>query len=373
VAGKGGIDPAGGDASAAAHPPARRLLGPRPWILLAAGLVLALVAGAVGGWIAALTSRSRVTGCSAQTIADTVLPTVVTISVRSGTSTGSGSGAVIRNGGYVLTNDHVIALAGNGGDIAVLFSGGQQEPARLVGRSTRLDLAVLQVAAAKPLPTIEIGRANSLRVGQPVVALGAPLGLSGTVTTGIVSALGRDVPVPVGNGGTAVLPGTIQTDAAINPGNSGGPLVNCAGSLIGVNTAIATVPNETGQAGGGSVGIGFAIPVDLAAGVADQIIATGAFSGPFFGVSTAPIPAAMAARFGVPAGLYVQAIANDGPAAKGGLQAGDVITRVDGQATTGPDSLFTITVAKKAGDRVPVEFVRGGRSQTTDVTLAEQP
>jgi len=337
-------------------------------------VAIALVAGGAGGVVVHQTSSSvRVSGCSASTIADAVLPSVVTIAVRNGASSGSGSGETLHANGYILTNDHVIAAGANGGVITVVFSSGRQEQAALVGRSTRLDLAVLRVTSADRLPTIALGRAEQLRVGQPVVALGAPLGLSGTVTAGIVSALGRDVPVPADNGKTALLPGAIQTDAAINPGNSGGPLVDCAGKLIGVNTAIATVPNEAGQSGGGSVGIGFAIPVDLATTVADQIIATGTFSGPYFGVSTQAIPAAVAARFGVPGGLFVQAVANAGPAAKGGLQVGDIITHVAGQTTDLPDSLFTITVTKKPGDRVEVAYLRGGQNSTTSVTLAEQP
>ncbi|GIF25862.1 hypothetical protein Ate02nite_85920 [Paractinoplanes tereljensis] len=209
--------------------------------------------------------------CSAASIAERVLPTVVTLSVGGG----NGSGEIIRDGGYILTNDHVISPAGARGAITVLFSDGRTAPATIVGRAPLVDLAVVRVQTTEKLPLIEVGRSSALRVGQPVVALGAPLGLSGTVTAGIVSALGRDIPVPADGGQTAVLPGAVQTDAAINPGNSGGPLVDCDGRLIGVNTAIATVPNADGQAGGGSVGIGFAIPVDAATVVADQLISQG--------------------------------------------------------------------------------------------------
>jgi putative serine protease PepD len=339
---------------------------------VAGGLIVHLADGDTGLGPAAVAAASE-TRCPATTIADNVLPSVVTLSVRNGSSSGSGSGETIRDNGYILTNDHVISLAAGGGTIDVLFSSGQTERATLAGRATRLDLAVVKVDAPKQLPTIAFGHSESLRVGQPVVALGTPLGLSGTVTSGIVSALGRDVPVPAGGGQTALLPGAIQTDAAINPGNSGGPLVDCAGRLVGVNTAIATVPNAAGQAGGGSVGIGFAIPVDLASVVADQLIATGRFSTPYLGVSTVPIPAAVADRFGVTDGLYVQAVSAGGPAAHGGLQPGDVITKVDGKATTGPASLFIATLTKKAGDRVSVEYIRDRQPATTTVTLAEQP
>ncbi|GIM93102.1 S1C family serine protease [Paractinoplanes toevensis] len=246
------------------------MLLPAALIALAGGLIGGLVGRSIGA-----DDDVAGTGCPAATIAEQVLPSVVTLAVTNGATSGNGSGEVIRDGGYILTNDHVIAPAGRGGRIDVLFSDGRTAPATIVGRAVQVDLAVVRVAAPEPLPLIAVGRSSTLRVGQPVVALGAPLGLSGTVTAGIVSALGRDIPVPADGGQTAVLPGAVQTDAAINPGNSGGPLVDCDGRLIGVNTAIATVPNEAGQGGGGSVGIGFAIPVDEAMVVADQLINRG--------------------------------------------------------------------------------------------------
>jgi putative serine protease PepD len=222
------------------------------------------------------------------------------------------------------------------------------------------------------LPTIEIGRSEPLRVGQPVVAHGAPLGLTGTVTSGIVSALGRDVPVPADDG-TAILAGAIQTDAAINPGNSGGALVDCAGRLVGINTAIATVPNANGEPGGGSVGIGFAIPVDLATRVADELISHGSFNPPYVGATVTPIPPSVAERFGVADGLFVQTVTPAGPADRAGLRAGDVITAVDGKQTSGPDSLFLVTLTKHAGDQVTIDYVRDGRAAQTQLTLAVQP
>ncbi len=204
-----------------------------------------------------------------------------------------------------------------------------------------------------------------------MVALGAPLGLSGTVTSGIVSALGRDIPVPADGGGTAVLAGAIQTDAAINPGNSGGALVDCSGRLVGVNTAIATVPNASGEAGGGSVGIGFAIPVAVATRVADALIEDGRFSPPYAGLSTLPIAPSLADRLGVPPGLFVQEAR--GPAADAGLREGDVVTAVDGQAATGPDAVLLRTLAKQPGDRVRIDYVRDGKKASTTLTLAAAP
>jgi putative serine protease PepD len=272
-----------------------------------------------------------------------------------------------------LTNNHVIAAAATSGTIEVLYSSGQSEPATLVGRDARADLAVIKVNASKSLPVIGLGDSASLVVGQPVVALGAPLGLSGSVTSGIVSALGRDVPVPGDNGQTAVLAGAIQTDASINPGNSGGALVNCGGKLIGVNSAIATVPNEAGQSGGGSVGIGFAIPVNQAIAIANEIISTGKVAYPYVGVSIAPIPPSVAQTYGVTDGLFLVSVVANGPAAQAGLLAGDIVTQVDGQPAANADILVKITFTKKPGDKLTVNYLRKGQPQTTTVTLAAQP
>jgi putative serine protease PepD len=351
--------------------------------LVAAASVIALVAGLAGGLIVHLVDGRSDPGpvpvaaatsarCAADTVADIVLPSVVTLAVRGQASASNGSGQVIREGGYILTNDHVIAPAVEGG-IEALFAGGQTAPATVVGRAPALDLAVVRVPAPRGLPVITLGRSETLRVGQPVVALGSPLGLSGTVTSGIISALGRDVPLPAEDGTMAIVPGAIQTDAAINPGNSGGALVDCAGHLIGVNTAIATVPNAAGEAGGGSVGIGFAIPVDLAAMVADQLIGQGRFTPVYAGLSVAAIPPGTADRFGVAEGLYVQAVSPAGPAQQAGLRAGDVITRVAGKAVTSPDGLVLQTLGKRAGDQIAVDYVRGGRAGTATVILGEQP
>lgn len=350
----------------------------RSFVMRAAAVaaVIALVGGVVGGLIVHFTSddnsssaSGNETRCPAVTVADKVLPSVVTLTVRSGTSGGSGSGEVIRNDGYILTNDHVISAGATGGTIDVLFSNGQTVPARVVGRSIALDLAVLKVQPIGHLSVIGIGKSETLKVGQPVVALGAPLGLEGTVTSGIVSALGRDINVPAAEGETARLPGALQTDASINPGNSGGPLVDCDGRLVGVNTAIATVPNASGEAGGGSVGIGFAIPVDLATVVADQLIETGRFTPPTVGLTAVPIAPAVARQFDVADGLYVQAVAPGGPAAQAGVQPGDIVTEVNGKPTATPDSLLLASLSKRAGDQLTVEYLRDGQKHQTTVTL----
>jgi putative serine protease PepD len=251
----------------------------------------------------------------------------------------------------------------------VLLSSGVHAPAELVGRDPRSDLAVLKIASSSKLPTVPWGDSGALVVGQPVVALGAPLGLSGTVTSGIVSALGRTVPVPSDNGHNAILANAIQTDASINPGNSGGALVTCGGSLVGINSAIATVPNSAGVSGGGSVGIGFAIPSDFARAIVEQIIATGTVTYPYFGIAVAPIPPAAAEELKVPGGLYVLSVVAGGPSAQAGIEPGDVIVEVNGHTATSVDVLTQTVMTKKAGESVPVTYIRDGQTHKTTVTL----
>lgn len=366
--------------SADARP--RRRNGGRNWAVLVVAVIVALIAGFLGGVLserlfpAARTTAASAGGdnsCNSVQVADKVLPAIVTINVKSPNGDGVGTGEIIKDSGYIVTNNHVISAAATEGSISVLYSSGVSAPAKLVGRDPKSDLAVLKVTSSTPLPTVTIGKSSTIEVGQPVVALGAPLGLSGSVTAGIVSAVGRTVPVPSDNGTTAILAGAIQTDAAINPGNSGGALVDCAGDLIGVNTAIATVPNETGASGGGSVGIGFAIPVDLATSIVDQLITTGHASYPWFGVSVSAIPPAVAQRFGITDGLYVQEVVPGGPMADAGIKEGDVITSIDGRAATSADVLTQTTILRKAGDKVPVTYVRDRVSHTTTVTLETAP
>jgi len=297
---------------------------------------------------------------------------VVTIAATGASGSGTGSGEVIRSDGYILTNNHVISIAANGGSVEVLFSDGETVPATITGRDPQTDLAVLKIQPTEHLKVITLGSSSSVVVGQPVVAIGAPLGLSGTVTSGIVSALDRTVQVPGDNDSLALLVSALQTDAAINPGNSGGALVNCAGQLVGVPTAGAQVPSPSG-AGGGSIGLGFAIPVDLAKTIADEIIATGRVTHAYFGLSTVPIPPQAAAQAGLPEGLYVRAVAPGGPAASAGLRADDVITSIDGQPATSNIQLQELSLTKKPGDTVTLEYSRGGHSATATVTLGAQP
>jgi putative serine protease PepD len=305
-------------------------------------------------------------------VANRVLPSVVTISALGATSGGTGSGEVIRSNGYILTNNHVIAVAASGGSVQVRFSDGQTAPATITGRDPRADLAVIKVSEPGTLPVIPIGSSSSVQIGEPVVVLGAPLGLSSTVTSGIVSALDRTISVPGDNGQTALLVSALQTDAAINPGNSGGAMTDCSGNLIGVPTAGATVPTESGGSSAGSVGLGFAIPVDFAISVADEIIATGTVRHASFGLQVVQIPPAAAQRAGTSPGLLVTAVSPGGPAANAGLQAGDIITEINGQPATDPSQLLALTLTKRAGDTVSVTYERNGRSTNTTITLGSQ-
>ena len=237
---------------------------PRRWLLWVALGTALVVGGVAGGLIVGATqssgssvssgtsaSSSTASTCPVTPVANQVIPSVVTIAASGPSGSGTGSGEFIRSGGYILTNNHVISIAANGGSVKVLFADGHTEPATITGRDPQTDLAVLKVQTSHQLKVISLG-SSSVKVGQPVVAVGAPLGLSGTVTSGIVSALDRTVEVPGENDRSALLVSAVQTDASINPGNSGGALVNCEGQLVGVPTAGATVPNS----GGASIGLG---------------------------------------------------------------------------------------------------------------------
>jgi putative serine protease PepD len=350
-------------------PSRRRATGTwRALIAVAAALIL-VAGGMIVGVVGTLLLAGGRGGCDAASVADRVLPTIVTVQVRGDGGSGNGSGQIIDGDGHVLTNNHVIAPGPAPVALVVRLSDGDELPATLVGRDPKTDLAVLKVKGERTLPVIRTGDSGSLAVGQPVVALGAPLGLSSTVTAGIVSALGRTVPVPSGDDANAVLAGAIQTDASINPGNSGGALVDCDGRLVGVNTAIATVPGAGGASSSGSVGIGFAVPVAQALPIARELIEHGRVDHPDAGVTVVPIPPSVADAFGITDGLFVQAVDAGGPADEAGIRAGDVLTRVDGRPAASVDALTAVQVTSSAGDRVEVVYVRGGREHTTTVTL----
>jgi len=342
------------------------------------GLALAaLVGGVVGGLIvwattdsgngstsSATVSNGTVAACPAANVADQALPSIVTVVAGANGAGGTGSGVVIRPGGYILTNNHVISPVAGGGPLAILRNDGETTDASIVGRDPLTDLAVIKASSDSHLPTITLGESGSLQVGQPVVALGSPLGLASTVTAGILSALNRYVRVPGENGQAAHLVGAIQTDASINPGNSGGALVDCRAHLVGINTAGASV---TGA--GGSIGLGFAIPVDLAKGIADELIASGKVSRPGFGMQVQPVSEELARATGGTAGLFVVTVSAGGPAEQAGLRPGDVIVEIDGGPAQDPDALVVKTLKMNPGDTVRLKYLRGGASHTAELKL----
>jgi putative serine protease PepD len=351
---------------------ANRHRAPR-WLLVGLGTLVVLVAGVVGGLIVAATQSSDTNACSAPNVAAETLPSVVTIMARNGTAGGTGSGEIIRSDGYILTNNHVISLAAEGGSIEVLFSDGTTVPATLTGRDPQTDLAVIKVKSSESLPVIPFASSSEAQVGQPVVALGAPLGLSSTVTTGIISALDRNIEVPSDNGKNALLVAAIQTDAAINPGNSGGALTDCSGNLIGVPSAGASVPNGSGGSSSGDVGLGFAIPVSTAESVSNEIIATGHVTHSYLGLQAAQIPPAAAQQAGTSEGLYVVAVVAGSPASAAGLRRGDIITEINGETANDPNQLTAVTLTEKPGETATITYERNGQAATAKVTLGTAP
>jgi putative serine protease PepD len=258
----------------------------------------------------------------------------------------------------VLTNNHVVA--GASGPIIVTLQDGSQHSARVVGTAPSYDLAVLQIENASGLTPATLGSSADLQVGQEVVAIGSPRGLTGTVTTGIVSALNRTVQVQ-GEDGTAVVYNGLQTDAPINQGNSGGPLVNLNGQVVGINSAI-----ETAGQNAGSIGLGFAIPIDQAKRVAQEIIDTGTANKPVLGVQGN----AAASHTN---GAQIAAVQEGSAAAQAGLQPGDVVTKVDDATVQDFADLIARIGAHAPGDRVTLTITRGGQESTVSVTLGSTP
>ena len=304
-----------------------------------------------------------------EAVAAALQPAVVSIAERTAQLEGTGSGVVIDAGkGYILTNNHVVsASAGGNGSLKVTTNDGRTASAKVIGRDPTADIAVIQVDLPN-LTAARLGTSSSVKVGETVVAFGSPLGLQGTVTSGIVSALNRPVSTQDTNGrggeATQATIDAIQTDAAINPGNSGGPLVDGSGSVIGINSAIATTGGQSTIGGqSGSIGVGFAIPIDEAKRVADQIIATGHAVHPVIDAAIGPT------QDGSP-GALVARVGSGGPAAKAGLQPGDVITAIDGKKVLDPDSaIVDLRRDHRPGDTVSVTVTRNGAGRTLQITL----
>ncbi|HVH23327.1 MAG TPA: trypsin-like peptidase domain-containing protein, partial [Pseudonocardia sp.] len=349
-----------------------------PRALAVLGLI-ALLIGAAGGLVGRLTAdgaadltepdpsitqtvpgKERPIG-SVSDIAARTVPAVVSIEIRVGDEGGTGSGVVIEPSGYVLTNNHVVAPAAEaaGAGIEAIFHDGTRGPARIVGRDPKTDLAVLKVDVTNPV-VATIGSVRDLAVGDGVIAIGSPLGLAGTVTDGIVSALDRPVRLDApGTDANAVID-AIQTDAAINPGNSGGPLVDSTGAVVGINTAIRSL----GQGEGGSIGLGFAIPIDDAKVIAEELIRTGAVKHAEIGIN------ARSVSDGTTDGAQVQNVQQGGPAAAAGILEGDVIVKVGDRPIAGADELVVAVREHNPGDTVGVDIVREGRPLTLSVVLA---
>jgi putative serine protease PepD len=312
-------------------------------------------------------------------VAATVLPSVVSITVTSGDSGDSGSGIVLTTSGYILTNNHVVAAAASGGTIEVTLQTAPtlNLPARIVGRDPESDLAVIKLNGVTGLRPAVLGNSASLQVGDPVLAIGSPLGLAGTVTTGIVSALNRPVlPDPTTSVQADSVLDAIQTDAPINPGNSGGALVNAAGQVIGVNSAIATLGAATGPAGqSGSIGLGFAIPIDYARSIAQQLIRTGHAVHPLLGVEVDSGSQCPNGGPTLPAdrnGALVCKVTPGSPAAQAGLVPGDIIVGFDSEPVTSADTLVAYTRVQAVGSRHTLEFIRAGQLHSVQVSLASQ-
>ncbi|MDQ2782751.1 MAG: trypsin-like peptidase domain-containing protein, partial [Actinomycetota bacterium] len=303
-------------------------------------------------------STSRPDGSIAKIAAD-ALPSVVTIRIKTSQGEGTGSGFVIDKQGHILTNNHVVAAAGGSSQISVELNNGTTIPATVAGADASYDLAVLKVASTD-IPPLEFGASKDVVVGDGVIAVGAPLGLDATVTSGIVSALNR--PVTPGDSNDQSYINAIQTDAAINPGNSGGPLLDMNGRVIGINSAIARIPGSDSTTGG-SIGVGFAIPSDQAAKTAQQLITTGKAEHPALGVRVDRSydgDGAKLATGGVQAGSAAD---------QAGLKDGDIITEFEGKKVTDANALIVAIRARNVGDTVTMTVQRGTQTVNAKMTL----
>jgi putative serine protease PepD len=303
---------------------------------------------------------------SVEDVASRVLPSVVKIDVTGQEGAGSGSGIILTSDGTILTNNHVVEVAGDSGRITVDFADGTTAEATILGTDPLTDTAVIKAEGVSNLTAATIGKSAKLNVGQQVVAVGSPFGLDATVTSGIVSALDRPVNVGTDDSGTSTTYPAIQTDAAINPGNSGGPLVDMTGAVVGINSSIRTAATQSGfgqQSESGSIGLGFAIPIDEVMPIVDQMSA-----------GETPTHARLGLQVGDPqedgtTGALVSEVTAGSTADEGGLEAGDVITKIDGQRISGADSLVATIRSYRPGDSVTVTWVRGDDEQSADFVL----
>ena len=335
-------------------------------------IVMAIIAGVVGAMIGRATTNlhTQTNLVSAKStierapdsiaaIAARVSPSVVSITVNSNLGGDTGSGFFLSSSGYVLTNNHVVSAAANGaGSIRVQLANNRSYPATLVGRDTSYDLAVLKIDVTDA-PALALGDSDKVLVGDGVIAIGSPLGLAGTVTSGIISAKNRAVTSGGGSGENSFI-NALQTDAAINPGNSGGPLVDMTGAVIGVNSAIASLGSGFGGQSG-SIGLGFAIPINQAKKTADQLIKSG--------VATYPVMGLQLTTNFTGVGAQIATVTPGYPAAKAGILPGDVITSIDDKNVNSSDEAIVIVRSHSVGDRIKVRFTRNGVSKEVTLTL----
>lgn len=304
---------------------------------------------------------------SVAAIAAAALPSVVSIEVRAAQGVATGSGMILQEDGYILTNNHVVAEAADGADVVVTFADGHEQEAELVGATPDYDLAVIRVDETGLEPLV-LGDSDDVVVGDAVLAVGSPLGLEATVTTGIVSALHR--PVKAGEAAEAAFIDAIQTDAAINPGNSGGPLVNSAGEVIGINSAIAQGPGTTTATG--NIGLGFAIPSNQARHTAEQLIETGTATFPVIGVLLDPTYQGEGVQVASEPQQGTPAVTPGGPADQAGIEPGDVILAIDGRPVSVADELIVAIRAKAPGDPVTLQVRSGDDEREIRVVLQER-
>ncbi|MGP2441513.1 trypsin-like peptidase domain-containing protein [Streptomyces sp. JW3] len=306
-------------------------------------------------------------------IAARALPGVVTLHVSGAEQAGTGTGFVLDTRGHILTNNHVVEPAGPDGVITVTFHSGDTAEATVVGRDSGYDLAVVEVSGVRGLSPVPLGNSDNVRVGDPVVAIGAPFDLAGTVTAGIISATER--PITAGgekaDGSDVSYVDALQTDAPINPGNSGGPLLDAAGRVVGINSAIRSADGATDPEGGqaGSIGLGFAIPVNQGRRVAEELINTGRATHPVIGVTLDMGYTGDGARVGTGGGDGGPAVTEGGPGDRAGLRPGDVITAVDGRRIHSGEELIVRTRAHRPGDRLALTLERDGEVRKVSLTL----